>query len=290
MSILKKIIFFFLDLLESFRFRKIIKEEDQKKKFYKTQDQFYKKFFDKGFLVLDNYVSSQEVDDVKKKLIFDKKKMNCSYARLIVRPKTIIEKILKDESIKKILINYLGKDVKLDLLEANSYHGNSEKISSSEKWHYDIVGKRIKIFLFLDDCQTIYTEYVDSTNNIFHKYYSSRGSRVTDSFINKKFKKITKIIPKKGSLLIFDTNGFHRGVYRNNKILSENSDRQMIQMEFSSKSKSDKLVNLNCNSIGVRNIFFSKDCDLKDYLIDNNYSNIFLDENFIFYDQEYSTQ
>ena len=44
-------------------------------------------------------------------------------------------------------------------------------------------------------------------------------------------------------------------------------------MEFSSKSKSDKLVNLNCNSIGVRNIFFSKQCDFNHYLIDKDYMN-----------------
>ena len=60
-------------------------------------------------------------------------------------------------------------------------------------------------------------------------------------------------------------------------------------MEFSSKSKSDKLFPIAYSNIGVRNIFFSKKCKIENYLIDREYINELNGEEIIFYDQEYST-
>jgi hypothetical protein len=291
MYIVKNIITFFLNVIENFKYKKIINREDLKIAInhqYK-EDKALKKIYENGYVLIDNYFSSQDIDETRESLRFDKKKNNWSYATFVVQPKSLIDRILKDEKIKNLLVSYLGKDVKLDLIEANLYSSNPEKVSSSEKWHYDVVGKRIKIFLFLNDCESIFTQYIDGTNNILHGNYTSSGSRISDNTIKKKYNKKSKIFPKKGSLFIFDTNGLHKGVYRNNQVIEKKKDRYTIQMEFSSKSKSDKLVNLNCNSIGVRNIFFSKQCDLKDYLLDEDYVNEFLDENIIFYDQEYSS-
>ncbi len=291
MYFVKNLIIFFLNIIENFRYKKIIKKEDiniSNNHFYK-EDKNLKQFSDNGYIIIDDYISPDEIDEAKKNLRFNKKKNNWSYSTIVVQPKSLIERILKDENIKKILIGYLGQDVKLDLIEANMYSFNPETFSSSEKWHYDVVGKRIKIFLFLNDCDSIFTQYIDGTNNILHSNYTSTKSRISDNIIKKKYSKISKIIPKKGSLFIFDTNGFHKGVYRNSQIKDEKVKRYTIQMEFSSKSKSDKLVNLNCNSIGVRNIFFSNQCDFNNYLIDKDYMNELVDEKIIFYDQEYST-
>ena len=102
-----------------------------------------------------------------------------------------------------------------------------------------------------------FTKYADGSNNIIHNHYSTNRSRATDNFISKKFKKISIIKPKEGSLFIFDTNGFHKGVYRND-MKSHEINRLTLQMEFSSKSKSDKLFEIASSNIGVRNIFFQK--------------------------------
>ena len=106
--------------------------------------------------------------------------------------------------------------------------------------------------------------------------------------ISNKYNQTTKIYPKKGSLLIFDTNGYHKGVYRGIEKSNGNDQRYTIQMEFSSKSKSDRLFNIKCNSVGVRNVFISKNCDFKNYLLDKDCMNEFANENIIFYDQQYS--
>ena len=71
-------------------------------------------------------------------------------------------------TVKFVIKNYLGDDVKL-IFEVNKLSLNPEVEIISEKWHYDIVGERIKIFAFLNDCQKVFTEYVAGTNNIKHK-------------------------------------------------------------------------------------------------------------------------
>ena len=60
-------------------------------------------------------------------------------------------------------------------------------------------------------------------------------------------------------------------------------------MEFTTKSKSDKLFPIASSNIGVRNNFFSKKCKIENYLIDREYINELNGEEIIFYDQEYST-
>ncbi len=288
----KKIVNIFLDEISNFKYKKIIESEDKQTicatNVNLKKDFFFNQFLENGYTILNNYASDQEIENLNKDLNFNKKKINWEFSNIIVNPRTVVDKILQDKKIIDLLRNYLGKDAKLDSIEANKYSTNPEKVSSSEMWHYDIVGRRIKIFLFLNDCDLIFTEYVDGTNKILHKNFTTRKSRKSDNYISKKFNKISKIFPKKGSLFIFDTNGFHRGVYRSGNTHNV-SNRQTLQFEFSSKFKSDKLFSIGCNSIGVRNIFLSKKCDFADYLIDRNYLSELNSEEIIFYDQEYSS-
>ena len=43
---------------------------------------------------------------------------------------------------------------------------NQKKKSISENWHYDTVGKRIKIFIYLNSNNNISTDYILSSNQI----------------------------------------------------------------------------------------------------------------------------
>ena len=76
MSFFKRLVLSFFDIINSLRFKKIIKDED--KKYNKVNDNFYRdslyqKFYDNGYLILENYISSEEIDTIKKDLKFDKK-------------------------------------------------------------------------------------------------------------------------------------------------------------------------------------------------------------------------
>ncbi len=131
-------------------------------------------------------------------------------------------------------------------------------------WHYDCVGRRIKIFIFLNTCNNIYTDYVNGTNLNKHLSYTTVGSRRNDKFIKKKYKNFFSAKPKKGSIFIFDTNGYHQGSYRNT---NQAENRDTIQMEFSNFEKSKKLINEGIDSIGIRDIFFDKDFNFNETLV-----------------------
>ncbi len=293
-NIIKKTILFFLNFVQNIRLKKIIEFEDNKPRAQNdniTLKNLNEEFKKNGFLILDNYASHQEIGEILKDLEFTKKKNNWFFSNVVVIPELVIDKILKDKKIKNIILNYIGEDAKLDAIEANQYNFNPEKKNSSENWHYDTAGRRIKIYLFLNDCETVYTEYVDGTNQLFQKNYTLEKSRISDRKIKKKYKNISKIIPKKGSLFIFDTNGYHRGIYRDLQNLTNinNKDKRLtVQFEFSSKSKSDKMRSISYDSIGVRDIFFSKDCNIENYLIEENYITEIKNKRILFYDQDYS--
>ena len=200
--------------------------------------------------ILDNKIKSYNFDN--------KPIINFSDINL---KNSIVESILTDKKINFIIKDYLGKEATLDIISLSITKDSSQSTIVSEKWHYDNVGRRLKLFYYLNDNQNISTDYVLKTNNIFHKNYTTEGSRRSNDFINKFKNQINSFYPQKGKILIFDTNGFHRGNYKEkmqNSLKKNNiSYRKMLKFEFSNSIKSDLFFGKN-NSIGVRSTFFSK--------------------------------
>lgn len=203
----------------------------------------------------------------------------------------LAKKVLTDKKINFIIKDYLGEDAKLDFISLSATKNNSFESIISEKWHYDNVGKRLKLFYYLNNNENISTDYVLKSNNILHKNYSTEGSRRSEIFISKYKNEIKSFFPQKGKILIFDTNGFHKGNYkrqRNTLLKDENLSndyRKMLKFEFSSSIKSDLFFGKS-NTIGVRGTFFRSDYDfLNCPLIDHRSMND-LGE-FYFYDKAY---
>jgi hypothetical protein len=205
---------------------------------------------------------------------------------------SLTRNILSNHKINSIIKNYLGEDARLDTISLSVTKDNTQDTIISEKWHYDNVGRRLKLFYYLNDNENICTDYVLKTNNQFHKYYSTDGSRRSSEFIKKYKDDIKSFFPQKGKILIFDTNGFHRGNYKE-KIKNNFEDykfqisfRKMLKFEFSSAKKSDLFFGKS-NTIGVRTTFFSKDFDFSNCpLVDNKYLNN-IDNVCYYYDKEY---
>lgn len=204
---------------------------------------------------------------------------------------SLTKNILSNYKINSIIKNYLGEHARLDTISLSVTKDNTEDTIISEKWHYDNVGRRLKLFYYLNDNENICTDYVLKTNNLFHKYYSTEGSRRSSGFIKKYKDNIKSFFPQKNKILIFDTNGFHRGNYKENKqkIFRENKNqisyRKMLKFEFSNSIKSDLFFGKS-NTIGVRGTFFSKNFDFVSCpLIDQKY--ICDIDNFYYYDKTY---
>lgn len=206
------------------------------------------------------------------------------------REDSIAEKILSNKKINLLIKDYLGEDARLDMISLSITHNDTNNSIVSEKWHYDNVGRRIKLFYYLNDNDDICTDYVSGTNNLFHKSYTTDGSRVDEKLIKKFNGKINSYFPIKNKILIFDTNGYHRGNYKDifkNKInKSRSSYRKMLKFEFSNSKKSE-LFFQKSNSIGVRGTFFSQRFNFQNCsMIDKNYLTK-INGNYYFYDKEY---
>ena len=76
-----------------------------------------------------------------------------------------------NKKINDIIKGYLGIDAVLDYVEFQKININSSFKSISENWHYDNVGKRIKLFVYLNDCEKIFTKYF-ATGMKFSQIYT----------------------------------------------------------------------------------------------------------------------
>lgn len=277
------------DNINSYKIKKIIEEQDSNLKYQKkNEDIDLNNFHKNGFLFLNNFFPIQELENLKKEISYNVKKNNSITCNYQISENSVPDKILKNDKINTILKGYLGVDAKLDFMEINKIELNPVQEIISEKWHYDVVGKRIKIFVFLNDCENIFTDYAVGTNNIFHKNYSTSGSRIDNQKIKKNYTNFFAAKPVKGSVFIFDTNGFHKGSYRGANINSSKIiSRETIQFEFSSKIKSEKLNKIGLDQIGTRNIFFDKNYPIENSLICKEYLTYIHNSNFYFYDRNY---
>lgn len=290
MRYLKLFLDFIFNSILNLKLIKIIHSEDYKhfKSFKKNENQLtsdQRFLFENGYLLIENFFGEEEVDQFNKNINFENKKRNCNVSNIVIEKGSLLEKFLGNSKINSLLRSYLGNQAQLDFLEINRLTSNPERKSVSEKWHYDCVGRRIKIFIFLNSCNSIYTDYVKSTNLNKHLSYTTGGSRRTDKFIKKKYKNIFSAKPKKGSIFIFDTNGYHQGSYRNSTQIEK---RDTIQLEFSNFEKSKKLLNLGIDSIGIRDIFFDKNFNFSDTLVNKGCLVYFKEKNFYAYDYKFA--
>ena len=285
------------DLYINYTYKKIIKDSKKIRYDQKTQN---KELEDKkdlllnaGALEIKNYTLDQKYFDYFNEIYVNnlteisKDFPNYNYP-LIFDKNTIVEKILLDLDLNYLIKSYLGNDARLDIISFSCTRSNSLNKIVSEKWHYDNVGNRLKLFFFLNSNMEISTDYITSSNKIFHKFYSTSGSRVSLEKVNKLKNNIVKFYPEKGNLLLFDTNGYHKGNYSENlnKLNGKsNQSRLMIKFEFSSKLKSEKFHDKS-DIIGPRSTFFSNefninDCELIDKSCLSKVGQIF------FYDKRY---
>lgn len=217
-----------------------------------------------GILILKNLNFSENKIAELISFFLDKedftKKPICNIP-VIINSNSIIAEILSNQKIINYIKYYLGDDAILDTVTLSSTNSSVDNKIVSEQWHYDNVGNRIKLFFYLNDNNSISTDYILETNNLYHKRYSTLGSRISNQHIEKYQSKMYKFFPKKNTLFFFDTNGFHRGNYKYNDNSKDNSIRRMIKFEFSSEFKSKKFF-LKSHSIGPRFTFLSNDFNI----------------------------
>ncbi len=133
--------------------------------------------------------------------------------------------------------SYLGNGFKLDntyLSVFNTFNGEVENRISSGLLHHDSVGHRVKMFIPINEKGTINnpTIYLKGSNKIkwknFENIENKERNRINEQQIKLYKNKEKKLGLNFNDILIFDTNGIHKGCYENS-----NQNRLIIQFEFS---------------------------------------------------------
>ena len=124
--------------------------------------------------------------------------------------------------------NYLGDDAQLTQLSA-------KRNASSQMWHHDRCGRRLKAFVFLTDvdARTFPTRIaVGSHDTLYHSYHSFDESRFRDAYVEANYR-IADMVGPFGCGFIFDTNAIHRG----NGFGTRTRDTLLFQLNARQKSK-----------------------------------------------------
>lgn len=226
-------------------------------KFSENEILIYKKRLENnGYLILENILSSEEV----KILVEDFVKLEGYYTSDNDKKKKIInlnnpdsvmfyydsndiinninfQKILFDSSIINFSQLYLNSYPVIDNVSAWwSFPSEQPDKNAAQWWHFDLDRpKWLKFFFFLTDCSIengahSFVRGSHKNNGIPWSLRKKGYERLNDNDVEKNFPKkdIIDIVATKGSLLIEDTRGLHKGrhLIKNNRFL--------IQVQYSS--------------------------------------------------------
>jgi hypothetical protein len=206
---------------------------------------------DLGFCILRQNFSK---DDLKG---FNYKEDSLEGNNFIFNNQKYLE-FLCNANILNLVKNYLGDYCRLDKITLD-ITGNNE-IRVADTFHYDIVGHRIKVYIYLEDTRQP-TTIIPKTHKNTHYQYNLKYSRVqVDNSIYMK-----EVIGDAGDCLIFDTNMLHKGVYK-----KQFGGRVALVLEYCDARKSTSISAVSpCGPRGLKfPIGIINECDK--YLIDQN--------------------
>jgi hypothetical protein len=239
---------------------------------------------DCGYIILNNAIDSTEIDKLVNDFIkidgfyLSDKNMNMKKEKLDIKHPAYVkfyynsQDIINNQHVQKILFDsslinfaqlYLNSYPIIDNISAWwSFPSSSPDKNAAQWWHFDLERpKWLKFFFFLTDCTLENGAHCfvkgSHKNNGINWSLRKRGyERLSDQDINNFYPKtdIVDIVAKKGSLLIEDTRGLHKGRH----LIKDN--RFLIQLQYSSSSFGTIIDNfqmpeLNKDLLKVKNEF-----------------------------------
>jgi ectoine hydroxylase-related dioxygenase (phytanoyl-CoA dioxygenase family) len=202
-----------------------------KKKLNFNEKIIFKKLKKNGFVVIPNYISKKECDEIIAKIDYCigryKEKIsndeNFSDQRIfgseIISKK--IERFHKNKQIHAIGENYTGYKMKNLMTMANRVTYKKLNKGSGGGWHKDSYYNQFKSILYLSDVNNDNGPFALIENS--HKFFNTLkiafnllkgypNTRFSNQEIQKlKKKKIKKVVESAGTLILVDTSLIHRG-------------------------------------------------------------------------------
>tara|TARA_B100001093_G_scaffold519066_1_gene606275 strand:- start:6246 stop:7256 length:1011 start_codon:yes stop_codon:yes gene_type:complete len=211
------------------------------------------------------YLSDNKGLSIKQKLDFnDPKAVMFYYSSQDIIDTDSFHKILFDPSLIKFSQDYLKSYPVIDNISAWwSFPAATPEKNAAQWWHFDLERpKWLKFFFFLTDC-TIETgahcfiKGSQKNNGVKWSLRKKGYTRLSDQEIEKNYKKdqIISVTAKRGSLLVEDTRGLHKGLNltRDHRLLIQ---VQYASSTFGAKVEKFKLPKIrNNNFLDLKNKF-----------------------------------
>ena len=236
-----------------------------------------------GYFLIKNALSDSQIFEIKKYLkklkgfyVSDKKKNQSKKEYLNPKhPKGVkffyssndliklklIQDLAFDRNILSIAQKYLGSAPILDIVTAWwSFSSAEPDKTAAQFWHFDMDRPTwLKVFFYLTDCKIqngphCFVSGTHYKNGISYKLRSQGYSRLTDLEVKRIYndKSIKKFTTSKGSLLLEDSSGLHKGLHL------KKGKRLILQFQYSSSLFGAKDYKLNFPTTMSKNFLLVK--------------------------------
>ncbi|MCB0339226.1 MAG: hypothetical protein KDD53_06465, partial [Bdellovibrionales bacterium] len=173
--------------------------------------------------------------------------------------------VLRDRRLNDLIVRYIGSDATFDRALLFRIPACSQESKLSGLWHHDRVGKRLKLFLLLDDVgpDSRPTHYAVGSHKKFLLSNSYRASRFLEEQVRPKYR-VELLTGKCGEGILFDTHGLHRATWEHRE-----TSRDALVLEWSSAAKARLLTKFGV-PIGICEELFPLDFDFSGTLVDKS--------------------
>tara|TARA_B100000963_G_scaffold187057_1_gene162758 strand:+ start:46167 stop:46979 length:813 start_codon:yes stop_codon:yes gene_type:complete len=174
-----------------------------------------------GFVRYKNIISDEECVKISNLIdeLINKKKISFIEKQKIWKLSSvddfinITEEILNFKNISDLISDYFKKefflsDFDIRRVEPADHNEISKMGQSNSDWHKDIRGKQLKLMIYITDVNEYDNHFSIIPQSQFKRVYDFNSSRFLDENINTKNQ--IKILGKKGTGILFDTNVIHR--------------------------------------------------------------------------------
>ncbi len=184
----------------------------------------YNLFKNQGLLIIPNFFKNNEINKIKESINWEKFNWNdkLDSDRRIYNFKNNNLNLL-DSEIDKFYKKYISLFRKEDFWMANKVVFKKNNLGSGGGWHRDSLHRRqLKFMVYISDVNIDNGpfEYIPKTHSVYQKFNFGlkngfnklryTNTEIDNFLAEKRFSKKT-CIAKKGSLIVFDSSGLHRG-------------------------------------------------------------------------------
>jgi hypothetical protein len=140
--------------------------------------------------------------------------------------------------VRADVVSYLGTNVRIDNICVNVVPATAETFKSvSGSWHTDNVGHRLKLFFCIEGFGDVPTCYRPGSNRRPYRPSVRENRRLFGHIDVARQPDEIRLNHATGDIILFDTNGEHRGAYDQNHRI-----RRVLLIEFADRKKSDHLA------------------------------------------------